>query len=477
MLLATKDEAGIHLDEEENDFMHMRATGDDQLEELKRVGRYTVFQTQGVGLGNWQERPSMSVQTIHMLGNTPNSFYDPNFKTSLGYQNPERLRKANKGQPKFYSAELLSDEIVQFNLYDTEETLAEAEKSRLKMKDKMIRINYAKLNSLYETFVPQSELFVKQRYFLKPVLLIEVDKVKKTKKNVILQNEIDRLLEASLTVEIRNCVLYSVEQVKNQKKSKVEKLDDENVSLGFQVESLIKECENVKLEYQKIFNSIKTTQAQHQKEVNELVENVNQKTYAYADVRSQNQDLLMTISELKTKLKYAEKGKNVNTKFDKSSVLGKLVPYVRRMIVNRARPVAESTHEQTDDEPTDKEAKQMEADDQAIQIILMGFLEDIYAAEKKAKLFNEQERFNSTEGESVESYYHRFAKLMNDFAKNKHYPEQIANNLKFLNNLQPEWKRHVTIVHQTKDLYKVDYNQLYDFLKMNQEEVNEIQAE
>ncbi|GKD56291.1 integrase, catalytic region, zinc finger, CCHC-type containing protein [Tanacetum coccineum] len=34
MLLATKDEAGIHLDEEENDFMLMSAFGDDQLEEL-----------------------------------------------------------------------------------------------------------------------------------------------------------------------------------------------------------------------------------------------------------------------------------------------------------------------------------------------------------------------------------------------------------------------------------------------------------
>ncbi|GJW88106.1 hypothetical protein Tco_0163446 [Tanacetum coccineum] len=205
-------------------------------------------------------------------------------------------------------------------------------------------------------------------------------------------------------------------------------------------ESLIKECENVKLEYQKIFNSIKTTQAQHQKEVNELVENVNQKTYAYADVRSQNQDLLMIISELKTKLKYAEKGKN--SKLKEKVLVNSILhgPYVRRMIVNRARLVAESTHEQTDDELTNKEAKQMEADDQAIQIILMGFLEDIYAAEKKAKLFNEREMFNSTEGESVESYYHHFTKLMNDFVKNKHYPEPIANNLKFLNNLQPEWK-------------------------------------
>ncbi|GJW65152.1 hypothetical protein Tco_0117036 [Tanacetum coccineum] len=83
--------------------------------------------------------------------------------------------------------------------------------------------------------------------------------------------------------------------------------------------------------------------------------------------------------------------------------------------LNRIPPVAESTHEQTDDELTEKEAKQMESDDHAIQSILMGLLEDIYdavdrcdtaqeiwlhvehmikgsdieAQEKKAKLFNE----------------------------------------------------------------------------------------
>nr|GEW48256.1 hypothetical protein [Tanacetum cinerariifolium] len=45
---------------------------------------------------------------------------------------------------------------------------------------------------------------------------------------------------------------------------------------------------------------------------------------------------------------------------------------------NSVPPVAESTHEQTDDELTKKEVKQMEADDQAIQTILMGLPEDIY---------------------------------------------------------------------------------------------------
>ncbi|GJS49198.1 hypothetical protein Tco_0599319 [Tanacetum coccineum] len=47
--------------------------------------------------------------------------------------------------------------------------------------------------------------------------------------------------------------------------------------------------------------------------------------------------------------------------------------------------------------------------------------------EKKAKLFNEWERFTSTDGESIESYYHRFSKLMNDFKRNKHFPEKIAS--------------------------------------------------
>nr|GFA45130.1 hypothetical protein [Tanacetum cinerariifolium] len=41
----------------------------------------------------------------------------------------------------------------------------------------------------------------------------------------------------------------------------------------------------------------------------------------------------------------------------------------------------------------------------------------------------------------------------------------------------PEWSRHVTIVHQTKDLHTADYTQLYDFLKYNQKEVDELKGE
>ncbi|GKE60698.1 hypothetical protein Tco_1511065, partial [Tanacetum coccineum] len=86
---------------------------------------------------------SQSIQTIHMLGTKPNSFFDPNIKTGLGYQNLDHLKKAKEAQPKLYNAKLLNNDKVNINLYDSEETLEEAKESRLKMKGKTIQVNYA----------------------------------------------------------------------------------------------------------------------------------------------------------------------------------------------------------------------------------------------------------------------------------------------------------------------------------------------
>nr|GEZ30291.1 integrase, catalytic region, zinc finger, CCHC-type, peptidase aspartic, catalytic [Tanacetum cinerariifolium] len=127
---------------------------------------------------------------------------------------------------------------------------------------------------------------------------------------------------------------------------------------------------------------------------------------------------------------------------------------------NREVNVTKTFHMQTDDELSEKELKQIEADDQAIQTILLGLPEDIYATVDSYKTAQEI-----------------WLRLMNDLKRNKHFPEKIASNLKFLNNLQPEWSRHVTIVNQTKDLHTADYTQLYDFLKYNQKEVDELKAE
>ncbi|GJX58146.1 hypothetical protein Tco_0289536 [Tanacetum coccineum] len=205
---------------------------------------------------------------------------------------------------------------------------------------------------------------------------------KKSPKEHIFQTKIDRPLKVSLTREIRDCVLISIAEHKNELlendiekilndsndiqanllkriknfknnfkrsqgqsidfelklqhqkekmacdvswKSRLSKLNDENVLLKTQFDSIVQERENIKLEYQKLFNSIKATRAQHQQEVNELIENISQKTYAYSDVHSNNQDLFIVIFELKEKLKTLKKGKGVNTKYDKSMTSGKLL--------------------------------------------------------------------------------------------------------------------------------------------------------
>ncbi|GKD88691.1 hypothetical protein Tco_1364198 [Tanacetum coccineum] len=64
--------------------------------------------------------------------------------------------------------------------------------------------------------------------------------------------------------------------------------------------------------------SIKKTRSQTQKEMDELIAHVSEKTYAYGAIRAENQNLLVTISELKARMKNAKNGKSVNTKFDKT---------------------------------------------------------------------------------------------------------------------------------------------------------------
>nr|GFC60406.1 hypothetical protein [Tanacetum cinerariifolium] len=88
-------------------------------------------------------------------------------------------------------------------------------------------------------------------------------------------------------------------------------------------------------------------------------------------------------------------------RYAKSRPNGKLIhnsilngPYVRRMIpepgdANRDVNMTETFHEQTYDELFEKELKQIEADDPAIQTILLDLPEDIYAAVDSCKTAQE----------------------------------------------------------------------------------------
>nr|GEV50175.1 hypothetical protein [Tanacetum cinerariifolium] len=124
---------------------------------------------------------------------------------------------------------------------------------------------------------------------------------------------------------------------------------------------------------------------------------------------------------------------------------------------------------------------QLNAEAEAVQIILIGIDNDIYSTVdaclnackmwkaierlKQGKSINIQDletnlywefrKFTSRDGESLESYYSRFYKMMNELVRNQC---DVTN-------------------HQSQELKTVSYHKSYDILKQHQNEVNEIRAE
>nr|GEZ08368.1 hypothetical protein [Tanacetum cinerariifolium] len=152
---------------------------------------------------------------------------------------------------------------------------------------------------------------------------------------------------------------------------------------------------------------------------------------------------------------------------------------------------------------TFKNKAHYDAKKEAIQLILTGIEDDIYSTvdackiahemwiaierlqqgeslnkqDVKTSLFWEFGRFTSRYGESLESYYFRFYKMMNEMVRNQLKVATMQVNVQFLQQLQPEWSRFVTVVKQTVDLDKESYHKLFDIMKHYKKEVNEICAE
>ncbi|GJY45679.1 hypothetical protein Tco_0434742 [Tanacetum coccineum] len=103
--------------------------------------------------------------------------------------------------------------------------------------------------------------------------------------------------------------------------------------------------------------------------------------------------------------------------------------------------------------------------------------ESLNVQDVKTNLFWEFGKFTSRDGESMESYYSRFYKLMNELTRNNLQVSPMQVNVQFLQQLQPEWSRFVTVVKQGQEIDTVSYHKLFDVLKQFQNEVNDIRSE
>nr|GEZ16310.1 reverse transcriptase domain-containing protein [Tanacetum cinerariifolium] len=139
------------------------------------------------------------------------------------------------------------------------------------------------------------------------------------------------------------------------------------------------------------------------------------------------------------------------------------------------------------------------ADIRATNILLQGFPKDIYILinhyidakdiwdnvkmllegsqltkeDKESQLYDDFEHFRQHKEESINDYYVRFSKLINDIRNIKMTMPKLHLNSKFVNNMLLEWGRFVTAVKLNRGLRESNYDQLFAYLKQHEAHAKE----
>ncbi|GJY88761.1 retrovirus-related pol polyprotein from transposon TNT 1-94 [Tanacetum coccineum] len=96
-----------------------------------------------------------------------------------------------------------------------------------------------------------------------------------------------------------------------------------------------------------------------------------------------------------------------------------------------------------------------------------------YLSNRESQLYDEFEHFRQIKGETIQGYYVRFTKLINDMRNIKMTMPRMQLNSKFVNNMLPEWSRFITEVKLNRGLKESNFDQLYAYLKQHEVHANE----
>ncbi|GJZ54771.1 retrovirus-related pol polyprotein from transposon TNT 1-94 [Tanacetum coccineum] len=132
-----------------------------------------------------------------------------------------------------------------------------------------------------------------------------------------------------------------------------------------------------------------------------------------------------------------------------------------------------------------EEKERYKADIRATNILLQGIPKDIYSLinhytdakdiwenvkmilegseltkdDRESQLYDEFEHFRQIKGETIQGYYVRFTKLINDMRNIKMTMPRMQLNSKFVNNMLPEWSRFITEVKLNRGLKESNFDQ------------------
>nr|GEX67051.1 hypothetical protein [Tanacetum cinerariifolium] len=125
--------------------------------EDKEIAKVIDLENKVKVLDNIVYKTGQSVQTMNMLNN----------KRRMSFAKPEFLKKAKQANPRLYDIGCYTDNLASMLSPDTDEVIRLEKESRSKLSDLIRPFDYAKLNSLYDLFVPQREKSSEQRFFQK----------------------------------------------------------------------------------------------------------------------------------------------------------------------------------------------------------------------------------------------------------------------------------------------------------------------
>ncbi|GKE20497.1 hypothetical protein Tco_1432009 [Tanacetum coccineum] len=106
-----------------------------------------------------------------------------------------------------------------------------------------------------------------------------------------------------------------------------------------------------------------------------------------------------------------------------------------------------------------------------VKMILEG--SELTKDDRESQLYDKFEHFRQNKGETIQGYYVRFTKLINDMRNIKMTMPMMQLNSKFVNNMLPEWSRFITEVKLNRGLKESNFDQLYAYLKQHEVHANE----
>ncbi|GJW61026.1 hypothetical protein Tco_0110361 [Tanacetum coccineum] len=366
----------LHLSSEEK----KRLKSDFKMLEDELLDKQIELENKIKELDNILVKTGQSIQTMHMLSPKPDSFYHSEHKMALGYQNLFYLKQAQQKQQSLYNGKVLLEkqDPPTCQIRETLE-LAQESRLKMKLLNKEIKpANYTKINHLSGVFVSQTaksreELYFSNtskpanisktisiqnedfsddttpsaaRKFLNEVksTIVNLQRVFKQKraldntfeaakfvrdfqslakeadeslaKHKALELDIECLLSAVISQDIMSIVQNPTVVETSDLQTKLDKLENENMELEFQIKNYAKENAHLRTAYKNLSDSINVTRSHTKAIIDSLQNKLYDTIYKNAKLRAQ---LFDKVSEQKD----TTRGTSANTKFAKQSILRK----------------------------------------------------------------------------------------------------------------------------------------------------------